>query len=620
MSQRFGPPIPVLVELSSEFAFAADASNPVTKDFGPRIKQGLDLILYQCGIPGETKVEVQVSVEAPFSQLVVHGATISYPLEFVQRQYAYFSDLGLAVNQLSLSWEKDLKQSLTEDKLIDFIERLLIESASRSPQLLLADEQTAAFIRTEITTPLNADKLPQVTSVLRRLLTLGIALTNTSAIVPRVLRGVSDDEVETDIAEALVSTLRAKAIEVSVNLGYAEKLLDRALQEGESFSAFDSQIVGALSEQFKQLTEAVFYDLGVWIPDIVLVASSKVNHNSFTIKFNQTFSIECRGLQSDQLFVNRTTGELKLLTATTTPVAASAGSVSSLVHRLRRDEAEAPAAPFRIQPFTLLNPSNDTEGSVINDSDREFVAAHNSYVWDPMAYLLLVLGRELRRNAWRLIHTENVEYDLARFHEVFPALVLAATEKLSLERLTAILRQLVKEDISIRDLRAILELTLTFDYIVTDPEHWIVFDERLALSHEPKSDGSEDARNCIQYVRAGLKRYLTSKLTRGRTTLIVFLIDPEIEKMIGGHLAHQRGNDQKTALTTDDTNRILRAVRNEVHAVADSSNMPVVLTIAEIRYYLREIIAPEFPSLPVVSYDELSPDANIQPIARISLN
>src|SRR3954469_1530055 len=81
MSNRLGPPIPVLVELSNEFAFAADTSNSVTKDFGARIKQGLDLILYQCGIPGHVELQVQVCAKAPFSQLVVHGLTISYPLE-----------------------------------------------------------------------------------------------------------------------------------------------------------------------------------------------------------------------------------------------------------------------------------------------------------------------------------------------------------------------------------------------------------------------------------------------------------------------------------------------------------------------------------------------------------
>src|SRR4051812_25071617 len=240
MSNRLGPPIPVLVELSNEFAFAADTSNSLTKDFGARIKHGLDLILYQCGIPGHVEVEVQLSGEVPFSRLVVHGLPVLYSLEFVQRQYAYESYVGLAGDPLSLSWEKDLKKSSTEETLIDFIERLLIGSASQNPDLFLADEQTAAFVRTEqqgTVSNLSPAKLSEVTLVLRRLLTLGIALTDKSSIAAAVLKGVSNDEVDSDIAERLVPRLRSKAIEVAVNLPYAEKLLGRSLQEGESFSA-----------------------------------------------------------------------------------------------------------------------------------------------------------------------------------------------------------------------------------------------------------------------------------------------------------------------------------------------------------------------------------------------
>ena len=39
----------------------------------------------------------------------------------------------------------------------------------------------------------------------------------------------------------------------------------------------------------------------------------------------------------------------------------------------------------------------------------------------------------------------------------------------------------------------------------------------------------------------------------------------------------------------------------------------------EIRRYFRKLVELEFPHLAVLSYQELSPEMNIQPIARISL-
>jgi len=46
----------------------------------------------------------------------------------------------------------------------------------------------------------------------------------------------------------------------------------------------------------------------------------------------------------------------------------------------------------------------------------------------------------------------------------------------------------------------------------------------------------------------------------------------------------------------------------------------LLLTGMEIRRTVRKLIETSFPNLAVLSYQELSPDLNIQPIARISWN
>jgi type III secretion protein V len=61
-------------------------------------------------------------------------------------------------------------------------------------------------------------------------------------------------------------------------------------------------------------------------------------------------------------------------------------------------------------------------------------------------------------------------------------------------------------------------------------------------------------------------------------------------------------------------------VSDEVGNLPPTAASPVILTTMEIRKILRVLIEKEFPSLAVLSYQELSPDMNIQPIARISWN
>jgi type III secretion protein V len=45
----------------------------------------------------------------------------------------------------------------------------------------------------------------------------------------------------------------------------------------------------------------------------------------------------------------------------------------------------------------------------------------------------------------------------------------------------------------------------------------------------------------------------------------------------------------------------------------------VLLTGAEIRRYVRRLVETDFPGIAVLSFQELAPEAQIRPIARISV-
>jgi type III secretion protein V len=181
---------------------------------------------------------------------------------------------------------------------------------------------------------------------------------------------------------------------------------------------------------------------------------------------------------------------------------------------------------------------------------------------------------------------------------------------------------------------------------VADSTRYIVFDARLPVSRQPDETWLNDPVNLTSFVRSGMKRYVSHKYTRGQSTLIVYLLDPQIERILLEHQAprtseqgqsppftaalailstrtHQapRTNEQgHSPLDENERNKILQAVRAEVGELSGSTSVPAILTTIDVRPALREILAPEFPRLPVLAYQELSPDMNIQPIARISLN
>jgi len=64
--------------------------------------------------------------------------------------------------------------------------------------------------------------------------------------------------------------------------------------------------------------------------------------------------------------------------------------------------------------------------------------------------------------------------------------------------------------------------------------------------------------------------------------------------------------------------QIATAVRNEMSYLPPTAYIPAILTTDGLRTIVRATLAQEFPRITVVSYSDLPPHYNIQPVARIS--
>jgi type III secretion protein V len=93
----------------------------------------------------------------------------------------------------------------------------------------------------------------------------------------------------------------------------------------------------------------------------------------------------------------------------------------------------------------------------------------------------------------------------------------------------------------------------------------------------------------------------------------VFLLDPMIEQTV-------REAIQKTptgsylALEPQLSRDILAAVGNSI-----ASGPGVILTQIDIRRYVRRLVEVEFPRLAVLSFQELVPETQIQPLGRVTI-
>lgn len=251
---------------------------------------------------------------------------------------------------------------------------------------------------------------------------------------------------------------------------------------------------------------------------------------------------------------------------------------------------------MNIQGFEAINPATRQPAAWVPEQYKDTLESAGLTTWDVPGYIILHLAAVLRRQAREFVGVQETQAMLDQLEKAFPAIVKEVVPKVvTVLKLTDILGRLVEEEISIRDMRGILQALAEYGQVEAD---------NVMLT---------------EHVRSSLRRYVSHKFARGTGTLVVYLLDPQIEEAIRGSIKRTSAGTH-LALEPDIAQEIVQAVKNECGHLPPSAQRPVILTAMDIRRYVRKLLEFEFnPPFSVVSFQELSPDLNIQPVARISI-
>jgi type III secretion protein V len=201
----------------------------------------------------------------------------------------------------------------------------------------------------------------------------------------------------------------------------------------------------------------------------------------------------------------------------------------------------------------------------------------------------------LRTRAADFLGLAEVQRLLDELEQFAPATVRNVVPKpVSLTTLVDVLRRLVEERVSIRDLRAILEALATVASTEKDP------------------------LNLAELVRAQLRRALTFRLTRGANHLGVVLIDPMIEDSVRRAVTRTPAGAFLT-LPPAAARDVVAALRRAAGEASQQGGVPVFLTQPDIRRFVRKLVETDLPDATVVSFAELLPEVTLRPLARANL-
>jgi type III secretion protein V len=243
----------------------------------------------------------------------------------------------------------------------------------------------------------------------------------------------------------------------------------------------------------------------------------------------------------------------------------------------------------------IKHPVTSAPVSLIRAQDREVVEASGVAVWNAAGIVALYLARALRRNAKSFVGLQEVGELVSELEKSNPTLIREVVPKvLSLSQLVDVLRRLVDEEVSIRDLKTILEAL---------GERGAVENDVLALT---------------EHARASLSRQLAHSYAGMENRLPVLLLDPATEDTIRSAI-QQTKNGYCLVLEPNICRAVVQSIEGWLRPAIAAGVRPVILTNTEIRRFVRKLIESELGLIPVLSFDELPDDLNVRPIGRVSL-
>ncbi|MFQ5449142.1 MAG: flagellar biosynthesis protein FlhA [Nitrospinaceae bacterium] len=218
-------------------------------------------------------------------------------------------------------------------------------------------------------------------------------------------------------------------------------------------------------------------------------------------------------------------------------------------------------------------------------------------VVDPATVITTHIKETIKRHAHELLGRQEVQALLDKFKESNPKVVEELIPNLlTLGKVQKVLQNLLKEQISIRDLRTILEQLADYASTVQDPDV------------------------LTEYVRQALARPITKQYQASDGTLSVLTLDRGIEDVIEGSI-------QKTetasflALEPNIAERLLGRLKEIMESVAPKlETSPVLLVSPAIRLHLRRFTERFLPDLVVLSHSEVVPTVQIKTLNVVNLN
>ncbi|MDQ0299149.1 flagellar biosynthesis protein FlhA [Salibacterium salarium] len=215
-------------------------------------------------------------------------------------------------------------------------------------------------------------------------------------------------------------------------------------------------------------------------------------------------------------------------------------------------------------------------------------------VVDPPSVVSTHLTEVIKAHAHELLGREETKQLVDHLKETYPSLVEEVTPNpLALGEIQKVLSNLLKEKVSIRNLPTIFETLAEYGAL------------------------TKDMTLVTEYVRQSLSRQITKQYSVPGEPLYVVTMSSQAEQKVA-EAVQQTEHGNFLAMNPDDSQKLVETIGQEAERLSEMGQTPILLCSPAVRMYIYQLIERFFPQVPVLSYNELEPNVEVQSVGVVN--
>ncbi|NUK29133.1 flagellar biosynthesis protein FlhA [Parageobacillus sp. VR-IP] len=248
-----------------------------------------------------------------------------------------------------------------------------------------------------------------------------------------------------------------------------------------------------------------------------------------------------------------------------------------------------------VEGIDTVEPAFGLPAKWISEQMKERAEMLGYTVVDPPSVVSTHITEVLKTHAHELLGRQETKQLIDHLKESYPVLVEEVTPNpLSVGEVQKVLAKLLKEKVSIRNLPLIFETLADFARMTTDTDI------------------------LAEYVRQALARQITSQYAIPGEPLKVITLSGKVEKTVA-EAVQQTEHGSYLSLDPTLSQSIIEAIAAQLEKHVFANQTPILLCSPAVRMYVRQLTERYFPNLPVLSYNELETNVEVQSVGMVEI-